>query len=62
MFDSTRNQTTNTLTISRVRNGFILTEAFRPDRLVSSAEPYVFPTLAELYDFLIENDFEVTDE
>lgn len=59
MFD--KKNPPSTVTIHRVRNGFELTatNGMQDGRY---HDPYVFENLAQLYDFLIENDFEVTEE
>lgn len=62
MFDAKRqDQLPTQITITKVRNGFILDETAR----ISRAEvynPYVFPTLDALVEYLVAIDWEVTDE
>lgn len=64
MFDKDRAPTTARIEITRVRNGFELTAPVdhcrNPGGLYET--PYVFETLENLYHFLIENDWECTDE
>lgn len=48
--------------ITRTRNGFIMSEQDLARQGLVANSPYVFNDLRDLYDFLIENDFEVTDE
>lgn len=63
MFDPNGNKPSpvKSITITRVRNGFMLIRSDQYERGIVS-EPYVFNDLCDLYDFLIEQDFECKDE
>lgn len=52
-----------TVNITRVRNGFVVMAADHARVQGTSIEDaYVFSTLEATLDFLVEKDFEVTDE
>lgn len=61
MFDQSSRDVADIVTIHRVRNGFeLLDPNISKGGMVH--DPYVFNTLDALVQFLVENDFDVTEE
>lgn len=58
------NDTPDTIVVTRVRNGFVLNTQpnFARGEAFAITDLYVFPTLDDVRGFLVDHDFEITDE